>query len=254
VTTYGNRPVPGVTVTVPQGGQAQTATTDSLGRWSIVLSGTFSTLRATPSFESFRFDPPSRDFTRQSATQLDFKVPDTFNIGGTLKSDEQGTAPPAPHATVSFYLISGTGARPLPIRSDANGNFQQTGFSTGCTYRIEVVTSSGRVCATREVKGEFNGRINCLQLEPPDTFSIRGTLKSDQQGTAPPTPNAFVSFELRSGTGARPLPVRSDANGNFQQTGFTTGCTYRIKVVTSSGRVCATRDVTGAFNGRINCL
>ena len=162
VTTQSGRPVPGVTVSVPLGGLAQTATTNSQGRWTTSLSGTFSTLRATPSLELFRFDPPFRDFTQQSSFLLDFKLPDTFSIGGTLKSDQQGTAPPTPNATVSFELTSGTGARPPSVRSDANGNFKQVGFTTGCTYRMKVVTSSGRVCATSDVTGAFNRRINCL--------------------------------------------------------------------------------------------
>jgi hypothetical protein len=169
VTTESGRPVPGVTVSVSQGGSARTATTDNQGRWTVTLSGTFSTLRATPSLglsqfsPSFRdFDPRFKDVARGSASSLDFKLPETFSIRGTLKSDQQGTAPPTPNATVSFELTSGTGARPPSVRSDANGDFSQTGFTTGCTYRIKVVTSSGRVCATRDVRGAFNGRINCL--------------------------------------------------------------------------------------------
>ena len=163
VTTQSGKPVPGVSVSVvPQGGQARTVTTDSQGEWRISLTDASSTLRATPLLELFRFTPAFRDFTKQSASQLDFKLPDTFGIGGALKSDQQGTAPPAPSATVSFELISGSGATPLSVRADASGNFRQNGFTTGCTYRIKVVNITGRVCATREVSGEFNGRINCL--------------------------------------------------------------------------------------------
>jgi len=164
VTTQGGRVVSGVTLVVPSGsGQARTALTDAQGRWTVNLQNNPGTFRVTPGLENFTFNPASRDFTNRSATELDFKLPDTFSIAGELKGDAQGIAPPVPNATVTFELLSGTGARPASVRSDGAGAFRQTGFTTGSVYRVKVVNSSGRVCGAIEVKGERSGgRINCL--------------------------------------------------------------------------------------------
>ena len=163
VTTQSGRAVGGVTLTVAASRQAQITNSDAQGRWAVSLQNNSGTFRVTPSLENFTFNPPFRDFAASSATQLDFKLPDTFGIAGVLKGDTQGTAPPVPNATVNFELISGSGARPASVRSDGAGAFRQTGFTTGSQYRVKVVNSSGRVCATLEVKGErAGGRINCL--------------------------------------------------------------------------------------------
>jgi hypothetical protein len=163
VATQSGRVVSGVTLRVaPVGGQDQIVRTDDQGRWTISLHNTSGTFRASPALEFFTFNPVSREFTPLNAKDLSFKLPDTFSIAGALKSDTQGIAPPVPNAIVSFELLSGNGARPASVRSGADGVFRQTGFTTGCVYRVKVAHSSGRVCATLDVRGERPvGRINC---------------------------------------------------------------------------------------------
>jgi hypothetical protein len=145
VATNSGRGVSGIEVRVEfnsplGGGQAQlNATTDSNGAWSISLP---SSVAQNPSetfrvrlLSFFRFDPPERRFTRADASRLDFTLPDSFSVNGSvvIDADHPQDRRPLPGVLVKFTDVSSGGF--LAATSDAKGDFS-INLSTGRGYRV----------------------------------------------------------------------------------------------------------------------
>jgi hypothetical protein len=56
----------------------------------------------------------------------------TYLAGGRVRASGAGL----PGVTMSFSLVSGAGVTPLSVITDSNGNWSQTGFQAGSTYRV----------------------------------------------------------------------------------------------------------------------
>jgi len=164
VTTVNGSAVSGVSIRVTaQGGTLTNQTvTNSQGQWSLIIQNASPSFRVAPGLADFSFSPAFRDFSKTNASQLNFSLPSFFNIDGTIKGDIDPRASGLSGAQISFERISGSCITPLATTSDVSGNFRQTGFVTGCSYRVKAA-NRGRVCATFDVAGERHlGRINCL--------------------------------------------------------------------------------------------
>lgn len=60
-------------------------------------------------------------------------TPTVFDVSGTVKNKGGGRAG---GVTMSFLVVSGAGAPPPAVQTDANGNWRQTGFIPGTSYRV----------------------------------------------------------------------------------------------------------------------
>ncbi|HYP25781.1 MAG TPA: BACON domain-containing carbohydrate-binding protein [Blastocatellia bacterium] len=58
----------------------------------------------------------------------------TFSASGTVTLAAGGS--PLQFVRLTFTRISGSGAIPAPVTTDASGNWSQSGFETGSTYRV----------------------------------------------------------------------------------------------------------------------
>src|SRR5439155_18257678 len=57
-----------------------------------------------------------------------------FEAGGTVFNASFGG--PLANVTMTFTAVAGGGAVPSPVATDANGQWAQTGFAPGTTYRV----------------------------------------------------------------------------------------------------------------------
>ncbi|MGH9752083.1 MAG: hypothetical protein ACREA2_04810 [Blastocatellia bacterium] len=155
VSTNSGRGVSGIEVRVEfnsrlGGGQGQlNAITDSNGAWSMSLPNALSASQSETFrvrlLSFFRFDPPERQFTRANASRLDFKLPDSFSVNGSIAiaADHPQDQRPLPDVHIRFTDVSGGSF--LPAKSDAKGNFSIQNLSTGRGYRV-TAEKQGLTC------------------------------------------------------------------------------------------------------------
>jgi hypothetical protein len=66
--------------------------------------------------------------------------PSLFNASGRARVKKRGLA----GVTMGFTVVSGTGPAPSPIITDSEGNWSQTGFAAGSTYRVRPTLTGYR--------------------------------------------------------------------------------------------------------------
>jgi hypothetical protein len=197
--------------------------TDANGNWSQTGFQLGTTYRVTPTKSGSTFTPSYRYFNNTS-TSLNFTgtVPAIpFSGAGTVTDGSTGIS----GVTMTFTRISGTGTIPASVQTDADGKWSQTGFQPGTTYRA-TPTKSGytfnpvyRNFSSASTTLDFTGTVST------GDFSVSGKVAT-RTGTG--ISGVTMTFSRVSGTGAIPAPVQTDANGNWSQTGFQSGTTYRV--------------------------
>ena len=214
VLTPSGAPIPGVTITFTRvsgsGNVPAPVQTDASGNWGQMGFQLVTVYRVTPSKPGFTFTPTFREVSGGV---------DGVNFVGTAKVFSVGGVA-TPGATLTFSLVSGNGSVPGPVQADSFGNWSQTGFQPGTTYRV---TPSNMGCTFLPPSRDFDGPRFDLSFSC--TFGLAGRVTApDNTGLAGVT----LTFTRLSGTGDVPPATQTDANGNWSQTGFQDGTTYRV--------------------------
>jgi hypothetical protein len=193
------------------------------GKWSTgqVFTGG-SIYRVTPSRAGTTFVPASRDFSSSSST-LDFTGITTFTGSGQVIDSAGGFG--IAGVTMTFKLVSGSGAFIPPVTTDAAGKWSQTGFTVGTTYRVTPSKSGlsfsplGRDFSTNNTALNFTAIASV-------SFSASGKV-SDSNGL--PLAGVTMTFSVVSGKGSAPKPVQTGFDGTWS-TGqvFAAGTAYRV--------------------------
>jgi hypothetical protein len=239
----GQNPLVGATITFERttgtGTVPPAVRTDIKGNWSQSGFSSGTTYRATPATVGFTFRPGSIDF-RSAGTSLNFEgLNSAFTASGIVRAGQTTGLPAAPGGgkppgiegvTITFSRVTGTGALPAPVRTDAGGGWSQTGFQAGTTYRA-AASKQGFVFnpASMEISRPTSesGRVITGLIFEGSSIEFRGSGKvstADGRGI----PQVKIRFSLVSGTGAVPAEVVTDEQGRWSQTGFERGTVYRI--------------------------
>jgi hypothetical protein len=173
-----------------------------------------------------------------------YQAPAQFAVSGSVtlsgQSDHSGV-------TVTFTRVSGTGAIPASVQSNATGAWSQSGFQPGTTYRATPSKSGWTFTPTyRDFSGAssslgFTGSSGGTGFSGSGTVTLSG--QSDHSGVT-------VTFSQVSGSGTVPSPVQTVSNGSWSQSGFQAGTTYRAEPSKSGWTFTPTyRDFSGLALG-----
>jgi hypothetical protein len=197
--------------------------TDANGNWTQTGFQPGTTYRVTPGKAGSTFSPSYRYFNNTS-TALNFTgtVPaSSFSGSGRVTTGGTGIS----GVTMTFARVSGTGALPASVQTDANGNWTQTGFQSGTTYRVTPTKSGSTFTPASLTFSSASTSLNFTGTASTGDFSVSGKAAT-RTGTG--ISGVTMTFARVSGTGALPASVQTDANGNWTQTGFQPGTTYRV--------------------------
>ncbi len=178
------------------------------------------------------------------------------NLDNTVAADRDGaarveTGPPGAHAggasavftasgrvtaagaglagvTLAFARIDGEGDTPAPVLTDARGYWRREGFAAGAQYRVTPsLTGESFQPASRDFRSG-GASLDFQAARAAVTYAVSGRVRSRRKsGIA----GVRLLFSRVSGGGAVPGEVRTDAAGRWQQEGFATGSTYRVRPV-----------------------
>jgi len=194
-------------------------TTDANGAWSQTGFTSGASYRVTPSKPTYVFTPGSIEFDT-GATAISFTAQRPFRVSGRLL-----TASGAPlrqaGATITFTSTSGSGLTPAPVQTNVNGVWSQTGFTPGTSY-IAVPSVAGYALTPAHL--EFSAASTELNFTT-QPFTVSGRV-TDNRGRG--VEFVKLTFTSLSGQAATPVPVTTDANGDWNQTGFTGGALYHV--------------------------
>ncbi|MBF0491776.1 MAG: thrombospondin type 3 repeat-containing protein [Deltaproteobacteria bacterium] len=110
----------------------------------------------------------------------------SYNAGGRI-SNSSGTA--ISGVTLTFSRVSGTGTLPAALQSDTSGNYSQSGFQTGTTYRVSPSKSGYTFSPTSLNFSATSSGLNFVGSVPVTTPS---------SSTVLPSINATLKSHLRS--------------------------------------------------------
>lgn len=220
-------PIAGVTVTFTRtagtGAMPAPVVTDLNGRWTQTGFRAGSSYRATPSYASYLFSPPTKDFSGP-LTDIIFQhvnvVPNPQTLSGQVITP---VGAPVAGVTISFALVSGNEPAPPPVLTDGNGQWQQSGFRANTLYQVTAVKDG---CA---ITPAFH-RTTAPKHDLIFSATAQGFGAGGQVVTivGQPMSGVTLTFARVTGGGALPAPAQTDANGRWQQTGFAAGTVYRV--------------------------
>jgi len=198
--------------------------TDSSGNWTQTGFQSGTTYRVTPAKSGSTFSPAYRYFNNTS-TALNFTgtVPASGFTGSGRATTNSGTG--ISGVTMTFTRFSGTGAIPASVQTDSSGNWIQTGFQSGTTYRVTPAKSGSTFSPASLTFSSTSATLNFTGTTSTGDFSVSGKATTNI-GTG--ISGVTMTFTRFSGTGAIPASVQTDSSGNWTQTGFQSGTTYRV--------------------------
>jgi len=227
VTTSSGTGISGVTMTFTSisgsGVIPAPVQTDADGKWSQTGFQPGTTYLATPGKTGYTFSPANRNFSSASSV-LNFTGTASstgFNASGRTATN---TGTGISGVTMTFNRYSGTGAIPASVQTNADGNWSQTGFQPGTTYRVIPTKSGSTFSPSYRYFNNTSTALNFTGTAPVSSFTGSGRVTNSGTGISGVT----MTFNRYSGTGAIPAPVQTDASGNWTQTGFQSGTTYRV--------------------------
>jgi hypothetical protein len=252
VTMLSGTGISGVTMTFTRvsgsGAIPGSVQTDSNGNWSKsgFVSGT--TYRATPSKTSYTFSPTYLDFS-SVRTDLNFTGSSIFS-GSLSTSDGQSVRRSGRYADVWTFTVSGS----LSLQIDMTSSFDNflilysgstplsSGFivenddTNGTNARITRTLSSGTYCIEATsygsgATGSYTLSSNVALTQGPSTHSAGGRVTTSSGSSIS---GVTITFTRVSGSGAIPGSVQTDSSGNWSQSGFVSGTTYRATPSKSS--------------------
>ena len=233
--------LPGVTIDFSRvsgtGTVPSPVTTDSNGHW---LQSGFegdTIYNATPSAQYSSFSPTTAEF-RDVKPMRDLNFEGQFNffvVSGTVSGFSGARVK---GAMMTFQRVSGGGAVPPPVQTDAQGNWNQR-FERGTVYQV-TPKKEGFVFNPPISTSLSNGR--SLNFEGHSILvKVSGRVVRFRDNT--PISNAILGFTQYdgllgivaaaiSGNPGHPGPpqVRTDADGNWSQSGFSRGATCSVQL------------------------
>lgn len=222
--TFGSEPGPG------RDRAPGSVVTNADGRWSQSGFESGTTYTASASKPGFTFQPPTRVFSGARTDPSFDGTTDPFSFSGKVttsvsnigsrSSSEVGVS----GATISFARVSGAGRVPTAVTTDSSGHWTQSGFEGDTVYRASPNKQGFDFNPTsaefRDVKPirdlNFEGQFNF--------FVVSGTVSGFGGARVN---GATMTFQRVSGAGPVPLPVQTDAQGNWNQR-LEKGTTYRV--------------------------
>ncbi|MBM4145207.1 MAG: hypothetical protein FJ240_02880 [Nitrospira sp.] len=227
VTTSSGTGISGVTMTFTRlsgtGAIPASVQTDADGRWSQIGFQPGTSYRVTPTKSGSTFSPVYRNFSSASSV-LNFTGTASstgFNASGRAATN---TGTGISGVTMTFSIYYGRGAIPASVQTDASGNWSQTGFQSGTTYRVTPTKSGSTFSPVNRIFSNTSAALNFTGTVPASPFSGAGTVTDGSTGISGVT----MTFSRVSGTGTIPASVQTNADGSWSQTGFQSGTTYRV--------------------------
>ena len=107
--------------------------TDANGHWEQSGFQRDALYGASANLTGYVFTPALMTFTAEINNLNCSAYVDPFTLGGVVLT-AQGAA--LPNVLLTFTRVTGTGAVPASVLTDARGRWQQTGFRAGTTYRV----------------------------------------------------------------------------------------------------------------------
>jgi hypothetical protein len=227
VVTTGGTGISGITMTFTRisgtGAIPASVQTDTNGNWTQTGFQPRTTYRVTPTKSGSTFSPAYRYFSNTS-TALNFTgtIPASgFTGSGQVTTGSTGTS----GVIMTFSRVSGTGAIPASVQTDTNGNWTQTGFQPGTTYRVTPGKTGYTFSPAYRNFSSASSVLNFTGTALSTGFNASGRATTN---TGTGISGVTMIFSRVSGRGAIPASVQTDASGNWTQTGFQPGTTYRV--------------------------
>ena len=125
-----------------------------------------------------------------------------------------------------LFLIGPGGGAPIAVNDDSGGTANSR---IPITSGLLTLPAAGvyTIEATSFAPGATGSYTIVLTSPATAGFSVAGRVTTTVFGTPRGLPGVTMTFARESGTGTVPLPVRTDAAGNWSQSGFLAG-TYRV--------------------------
>jgi hypothetical protein len=219
-------------------GRVPTAvTTDSSGHWTQSGFEGNTVYRASPIKQGFDFNPTSAEF-RNVKPNRDLNFEGQFNfffVSGTVSGFGGARVI---GATMTFQRVSGAGAVPPPVQTDAQGKWNQR-FEKGTSYQV-TPKKEGFIFNPATSDGLGNARSDLNFDGHSVLVKVSGRLVSFRDNT--PISNAILVF-VRDAANPRqlgrpgPLQAQTKADGNWSQSGFSRGATYRVDSFPTDGHL-----------------
>jgi hypothetical protein len=214
-------------------------TTDSSGHWTQSGFEGDTVYRASPIKQGFDFNPTSAEFRNvKPIRDLNFEGQFNFFVVSGTVSGFGGAR--VIGATMTFQRVSGAGAVPPPVQTDAQGNWNQR-FEKGTSYQVtpkkegfifNPATSDGLGNARSDLNFDghsvlvkVSGRVVRFRDNTPISSAILGFIQND---------GVFGSWAAAvSYTSGHPGPpqVQTDADGYWSQL-VSRNATYRVPLHT----------------------
>ncbi|GEM_PF-2924655 len=198
--------------------------TDANGNWSQTGFQADAVYRVTPQKAGLAFTPAYQDFS------ADNSAPNFTAVSSVVKFSASGKVTnaaglPLKGVALTFTRVSGTGAIPAPVVTDANGNWVASGFGAATIYRV-TPNLSGYLF--NPAYRDFSTATATLNFTGYTTFSGSGKVTNSLNGLG--SAGVTMVFSIAPGSPKKSIPasVVTDANGNWSQTGFQAGAVYRV--------------------------
>src|SRR5262249_18535045 len=203
--------------------------TDSNGNWSQSGFQDGSTYRATPSKSGFKFNPSFIDISQSKSLSFDGALITFGATGKAATADGRGV----PDVHIRFSRVSGTGGVPDEVVTDQKGQRNQKQFESGTVYKSTPARLTEDAFSPRSIDNLSlsNGPSSILTVSnlnfvitiPKFIASGRVDLRDNGEGVA----DVEVKFSRADGAPA-PASVKTNARGEWQQSGFEAGATYTL--------------------------
>ena len=146
-----------------------------------------------------------------------------YKAEGSVKTGDNSHAP-IPGVNMTFSIVSGTGNLPVSVTTDANGEWSQTGFQIGTTYKVSAEKNGYTFSPSDITLSVPNTKIDLLG-NADGAFSGSGMVTTAGISQIA-IPGVVMTFSKVSETGVLPTTVTTDSNGYWSQLGFQVGAVY----------------------------
>ncbi|HMX26211.1 MAG TPA: carboxypeptidase regulatory-like domain-containing protein [Blastocatellia bacterium] len=120
-----------------------------------------------------------------------------------------------PDVTLTFSRVSGEGKLPAPVKTDQNGQWKQSGFELGTTYRVTPsLADYVFLPPAKEFNNSLEVGINPIRALKTTPFDLEGRVVD---GRGQPVQNVAITI---AAPGTDAIELRTDANGVFKRSGL----------------------------------
>jgi hypothetical protein len=153
----------------------------------------------------------------------------TFTVAGRVV-DAQGAPIAGVKLRFGFIVPNGFGPSGQSTQSDANGKWQIPNVTTGNSVVITPEKPNFTFNPASISKAVADANVVFTGTPPPATFAVSGRVTGVNKAGIADVTISFNFSNLKAGQKAvAPGPVKTDANGNWSQSGFTGGVQYQAR-------------------------